>query len=267
VYAGGTELLLVLRAGVAQARHLVDIKRIPGLTSIWTSARDGAVRIGGSVPHARVALSPEVAEWAPALVEAERDVGNVRVRSTGTLGGNLCFAEPHGDPGTALLAYGATVRLEGRRGARDVALEDFLLGALETAREPDEILTHVELPARRRHGAAYLRFASAERPTAGVAALVDVEDGRLRDVRLAVGGIEQRPVRLRETEAAAEETIVPDAAAERFDAVGAAAGREVEPVSDQYGPADYKRALVATLVSRVLRRACDRAADPPGAGR
>src|SRR5690242_11679200 len=98
VYAGGTELLLVLRSGLADVRHLVDLKPIPGLAEI---RRHGdALRIGAVATHAGVAASPEVAAVSPALVAAAAHLGNPRVRSTGTLGGNLCFAEPHGDPGT-----------------------------------------------------------------------------------------------------------------------------------------------------------------------
>jgi aerobic carbon-monoxide dehydrogenase medium subunit len=260
VYAGGTELLLVLRAGLAQARHLVDVKRVPGMASVWQT--NGTVHIGGAVTHVAVAASPELARCAPALLEAEHHVGNVRVRATGTLGGNLCFGEPHGDPGTVLLAHDAGVTLQSVRGTRTVPLDDLLVGVLETTREPDEILTRIELPARSRDGAAYVRFASAERPTAGAAALVDVEDGRLRDVRITVGCVHPRPVRLRAAEQAAGELAV-DADERRLEAVGAVAAGELEPVSDQYGPADYKRRLVATLVAQALGRACARAVGRP----
>jgi carbon-monoxide dehydrogenase medium subunit len=259
VYAGGTELLLVLRSGLAEIPHLVDVKRLAGLTSVWRSG--DAIRIGGAVPHAKVAAAADLGDVAPALVEAERRLGNVRVRATGTLGGNLCFAEPHGDPATALLAHDARVTLESVRGVRTLSLDEFLVAALETAREPDEILTHVEVPARRFHGAAYARHTYAERPTAGVAVLVDGADGRVQDVRIAVGCIGPRPLRVRAAEQAA--TGIPlDAADDVLDAVGAEAAAGLEPISDAYGPAAYKRRLTATLVSRALRQACARAGTP-----
>ncbi|HET8529138.1 MAG TPA: FAD binding domain-containing protein [Gaiellaceae bacterium] len=261
VYAGGTELLLVLRAGLADARHLVDVKRLAGLTSVWRTA--DSVRIGGAVAHARVAAAAEVGAVAPALVEAESRLGNVRVRSTGTLGGNLCFAEPHGDPATVLLAHDARVALESVRGARTVALDELLVAALETARDPDEILTHVELPRRRFDGAAYVRHAYAERPTAGVAVLLDGDDGRARDVRVAVGCIGPRPLRVREAEQAAEGLPL-DAADDELERVGEAAAAALDPISDGYGPADFKRRLTAVLVARALRRACARAGTPDG---
>jgi len=259
VYAGGTELLLVLRSGLAEIPHLVDVKRLAGLTSVWRSG--DAIRIGGAVPHAKAAAAPELADVAPALVEAERRLGNVRVRATGTLGGNLCFAEPHGDPGTALLAHDARVTLESVRGVRTLALDEFLVAALETVREPDEILTHVELPARRFDGAAYVRHTYAERPTAGVAVLLDGADGRAHDVRIAIGCIGPRPLRVAAAEEAA--TGIPlDAGDDLLAAIGEAAAGALEPLSDAYGPADYKRRLTATLVSRALRQACARAGTP-----
>ena len=255
VYAGGTELLLVLRSGLAEIPHLVDVKRLAGLTSVWRAG--DAIRIGGAVPHAKIAEQVD----APALVEAERRLGNVRVRATGTLGGNLCFAEPHGDPGTALLAHDARVTLESVRGARTLSLDEFLVAALETARDPDEILTHVEIPARRFDGAAYVRHTYAERPTAGVAVLLDAVDDRLRDVRIAVGCIGPRPVRVEAAEQAAA-GIPLDAGDDLLAAVGDAAAAGLEPISDAYGPADYKRRLTATLVARALRQACVRAGTP-----
>jgi carbon-monoxide dehydrogenase medium subunit len=261
VYAGGTELLLVLRAGLADVRHLVDVKRLAGLTSVWRTS--GAVRVGGAVTHARVAAAADVSAAAPALVEAEGRLGNVRVRSTGTLGGNLCFAEPHGDPATVLLAHDARVALESARGPRTLALDEFLVAALETAREPDEILTYVELPLRRFDGAAYVRHTYAERPTAGVAVLLDAADGRARDVRIAVGCIDPRPLRVRDAELAAEGLPL-DADDDELDRVGEAAAASLDPISDGYGPAGFKRRLTAALVSRALRQACARAGTRDG---
>jgi aerobic carbon-monoxide dehydrogenase medium subunit len=259
VYAGGTELLLVLRAGFADVRHLVDVKRLAGMTSVWRTG--DAVRIGGAVSHSRVAAAADLAAVAPALLEAERHLGNVRVRATGTLGGNLCFAEPHGDPATALLAHDARVALESVRGARTLPLDEFLVAALETAREPDEILTYVEVPLRRFDGAAYVRHTYAERPTVGVAVLLDAAGGRAADVRIAVGCIGPRPLRVAAAEQAAE-GIPLDAGDALVDAVGDEAAAALEPISDAYGPAEFKRRLAATLVSRALRQALERAGTP-----
>jgi carbon-monoxide dehydrogenase medium subunit len=257
VLAGGTELLLVVRAGLAEAEHLVDIKRVPGLTSVWSSGEH--VHIGGAARHVLVERAPEVARQLPALAEAERRLGNPRVRSTGTLGGNLCFAEPHSDPATVLLVHEARLQLRSVRGARELSLDDFLVGTVETAREPDEILTRIDVPILGAHGTTYLRFATAERPTAGVAAAVRLEDGQLADVRLAVGCTGPRPVRLPHAEAAAAGAAAQDGGA-GLRRAAAVAAEEVEAATDGYGPADYKRHIVGLLVERALREAAERAA-------
>ena len=109
LYAGGTELLLLMKLGFASFGHLVDVKPVAGLRTI--ERVDGVLRIGGTVTHREIERSPLVREGWPELAEMERHVANVRVRATGTLGGNLSFADPHSDPATFLLAAGASVRL------------------------------------------------------------------------------------------------------------------------------------------------------------
>src|SRR5262249_21257141 len=109
VYAGGTELILLLRLGLVQYTHLVDIKRISELGElVW----DGkAMHIGAAVTHRRLERSAEIAEHLPLLHQATAQVANVRVRNVGTLGGNLCFGDPHSDPAPALLVYNTRVTI------------------------------------------------------------------------------------------------------------------------------------------------------------
>src|SRR5204862_5056904 len=103
VYAGGAELLLLMRHGLLEPEYLVNIKRVPGLHGIeWDG---GALRIGAAVTHRELEHSAAVHERVPTLGEAEHHIGNIRVRNQGTIGGNLCFADPHADPGTALLVH------------------------------------------------------------------------------------------------------------------------------------------------------------------
>ena len=145
-YAGGTELLQVMKMGLARYGTLIDLKRLPELQGI-TVARDGALVIGGAVTHREIEGSAAVARELPALAALEGHVANVRVRNQGTLGGNLCFAEPHSDPATFLLAAGARVRLQGRNGTRELTIDELVVGPLETARAEDELLAAVVVPA------------------------------------------------------------------------------------------------------------------------
>src|SRR5262249_11280196 len=112
LYAGGTELLLAMKHDLLRYEHLVDVKTIADLSRV--SVSKNVFRIGATVTHRAVERSPEVREHCPVLVDMEHNVANVRVRATGTLGGNLCFAEPHSDPATLLLALEAHVHIAGK---------------------------------------------------------------------------------------------------------------------------------------------------------
>src|ERR1051325_7994947 len=117
IYAGGTELLLVMKEGLARYERLVNVKKIPGLDRIKLD--NGSISTGAPrTPPPRTPADALLQEHLPALVALEKNVANIRVREVGTIGGNLCFAEPHADPGTLLLALGASVvaaKGDGRR--------------------------------------------------------------------------------------------------------------------------------------------------------
>jgi carbon-monoxide dehydrogenase medium subunit len=260
VMQGGTELLLLLKLGLADYGHIVDLKRVPELRAL--EAENGSLRIGAGVTHLELERSPVVRERWPALVRMEQTVANIRVRAAGTIGGNLAFADPHSDPATFLLACEATVALQGRAGGRELPVDQFLLGPYDTALRPGELLRHVEVPglpasARIRHS----KLSFHERPAATVTCLVRVEDGSVVEARVAVGSVGPVPVRAAEAErllrgldAGAPEPAVVEAAAE----LAAGASRAT---ADANGSADYKRALVATLVRRTFAAACS-APDP-----
>src|SRR3989475_9297198 len=144
LYAGGTELLLAMKHDLLRYEHLVDVKTISGLDKI--EAKNGSLLIGGAVTHRAIEQSKIVKERLPFLAEMETNVANVRVRATGTLGGNLCFAEPHSDPATLLLVLGASVAAEGPQGRREIPMDDFFTGAYETCLGRNEVLTSIQIP-------------------------------------------------------------------------------------------------------------------------
>ncbi|MGH2384378.1 MAG: FAD binding domain-containing protein, partial [Candidatus Limnocylindria bacterium] len=187
VYAGGTELLMVMKLGVARWRHLIDVKPISELHHVGVS--DGIMRIGAAVTHWTLERDRGVAEAIPALADLESKVANIRVRAAGTLGGNLAFAEPHADPPALLTALGARVILEGANGERTLALTDFITGMYQTALGPDEILVAVEVPLPA-PGArmAYAKFQILERPSVGVAIVASVRAGRFAGAPTVVVG-------------------------------------------------------------------------------
>lgn len=252
-YAGGTELLLLMKEGLIHYPHLVNIKTIPGLDGIDVSS-DDSLTLGALVTHRRVATSPAIRDRAPLLAEMAARVANTRVRSAGTLGGNLCFGEPHSDPATLLLAWDAVVELRSTEGARSLPLAAFLVGLLQTARQPHEILTAIQVPPLPpTMSGAYEKFSLHERPTVTVAALLDLrDDGLIQGARLAVGSVGPVPIRVPQAEALLAGAPPSPRAFAQAAALAAAA---VVPADDLYGSEDYKRHLVGVLAARALARA------------
>jgi carbon-monoxide dehydrogenase medium subunit len=250
VHCGGTELLLLLKLGFAAYGHLVDIKPIPELQGI--ALENGTLVIGSTVTHREIERSPFVGERLPALAAMERRVANLRVRNVGTLGGNLCFSDPHSDPATFLLALDAEV--ECRRGGserRRLPLSEFVLGPYQTALEPDELLAAIRVPlppAGMRIVHEKLSF--HERPAATVTVAVREASGSIAEARVAVGSVGARPVRAGEAERI---LAVGGDLAEAAEAAAAAA----DPVADGNGSADYKANLVAVLVRRCVAQALE----------
>ncbi len=261
VYAGGTELLLLMKLGLLRPCHLVDVKRIGGFGDITDGPR---LVVGAAVTHRAVERSALVRARCPLVASVARHVANVRVRNVGTVGGNLAFADPHSDLATLFLTLDAVVELVSPRGRRVVPLVDFVRGPWETARASDELLASVRLtPWPSETAAAYVKFGVHERPTLAVAAALRVAGdrrggGRIMGARIAVGCVGPRPTRV----AAAEARVTDASIADLEDAVRAAADMAaagVDPADDLYGSADYKREMVAVFVRRALRIAAARA--------
>lgn len=257
--AGGTELLQVMKMGLAEFETLVDLKGVEELGGISTEA-DGSVRIGATVTHREIERSSVVADALPALVRLEAGLANLRVRNCGTLGGNIAFAEPHSDPATLLLVCDARVELAGPAGRREMAISDFTLGPLFTAREPDEILVSIKIPPRAAgEGTAYAKIKFFERPAVSVALRLRVADGRVAGCDVAVGSITEVPVAVPEAAAA---LVGAPADADELDAALAgvvAPLHQLDAVEDHNGSADYKRHLSTVLLRRVAHGALEEA--------
>lgn len=236
-YCGGTELIAAMQLGLLRPDVLVDLKPIADLRGV--ADRDGAIAVGGTTTHRDVAADPAVRAHAAALAEAAAALGNVRVRGTGTVAGNVCFAEPRSDVLTALTGLGAEVELASARGTRVLPIAEFVEGAFSTVREPDELLVSVRLPKgeRRSH---HLRFQPGEYPTVSVT--VVLADDR---VRVAVGAVTDVPQAF---EVGALSEVDAEAIAGELDIDDDAAGAE-----------DYKRHLAAVFVRRAVAKAAARA--------
>jgi carbon-monoxide dehydrogenase medium subunit len=184
----------------------------------------------------------------------ESQVANVRVRNQGTLGGNLCFNDPHSDPGTVLLIHNASVTLGSQRGERHLPLGDFFLDLYETALEPDELMLDVQVPQLPEGMiSAYLRLHRFQRPTLGVAAAIKLNNGVIAESRLAVGCVGPKAQRLAELESKIEGNSIDDA--RRILADQKAYLREVlRPLDDLLGSADYKLYMAGVMLCEAVER-------------
>lgn len=254
-YCGGTELLLLLKLGFASFGHLIDLKGVEELAGV--RSEDGCLVVGAAVTHRELERSELVRDRLPALADMERKVANIRVREVGTLGGNLCFSDPHSDPATFLLALDAEV--EYRRGgeaARRAPISDFVVGPYQTMLGEGEVLTSVRIPELPPGAAvAHAKFAFHERPTATVTCLARLAEGEIAEARVAVGSVGARPVR-----APAAEQLLTGAPAEEIGGgllaeAGERAAEAAAPVDDATGSAEYKAQLVRVLVERTFRAA------------
>jgi carbon-monoxide dehydrogenase medium subunit len=254
-YCGGTELLLLLKLGFSSFGHLVDLKHIEELEGV--RVEDGELVVGAAVTHRALERSDLVRERLPALAAMERGVANLRVREVGTLGGNLCFSDPHSDPATFLLALDAEV--EFRRGgeqARRIPISDFVVGPYQTSLRAGDVLTSVRIPMPPAGAAvAHAKFAFHERPTATVTCLASVVDGRVAEARVAVGSVGARPVRAPAAEQALTGAPVEELGEGLLGEAGGRAAEAAAPVDDANGSSEYKAQLVRVLVDRTFRQA------------
>jgi aerobic carbon-monoxide dehydrogenase medium subunit len=262
VYAGGTELLIVMKERLSHFPHLIDIKRIPGLKEIDFNAERRELSIGAVATHRDLERSAVVRERFPALGMLEAAVANIRVRNAGTIGGNLCFAEPHSDPATLLTALDAQIILTSSSGSRQLPVASFITGLMETARRHEEILVTIMVPEPASNaGVAYERFKLHERPTAAVAAVIAVDGGAITDARVVAGSVGERPQRLPETEAILRGQ---PAAAESATIAADVIRDEVETGGDVFESEAYTRQLARTVGRKAIADAIERAAGDQG---
>lgn len=252
LYAGGTELLLAMKHDLLRYEHLVDVKTIPGLNKI--ESKDGALFIGGTATHRAIERSPLVQQHVPVLAQMEKNVANVRVRASGTLGGNLCFAEPHSDPATLLLALGAKAHLQAKSKRRTVAMDKLITGSYETSLASDELLEAIEIPIlTTNQRAAYLKYQLKERPTLGLALVLDMDGENIKQANVVVGSVSAVPTQSEKGNRLLQgpKAQVEGQLAEAAEALAQAA----DPVDDLEGGADYKRHLIGVFLKRAFVKA------------
>jgi len=252
--AGGTALMLMMKAGVFQPTRLISLGKIEKRFCRIADDADGDLCIGAMTTLSAVEHSAVVARRAPVIVRTMQRLSNVRVRNVATIGGGLAHADPHMDLPPVLIALGAHVEVAGPDGVRTIAVENLFAGYFETVLRRDELITALMVPGQAARRAAYLKCTTRavhDWPALGVAVSVDPVEAA--PARIVISAATEKPLRLAGAEAVLRGGI--DEAALRR--AGDAAADEAQTISDGQGSAAYKRALVRVYVRRALAAALD----------
>ena len=255
--AGGQSLLPILKQRIFAPEYIIDLKNLSALNYI--TEESNGVRIGALVTHRNVETSSLIKRRFPVLVEMERWLGQPQIRNWGTLGGDLAHADPAGDPAPPLIALGAKVKAVNLQGERIIPLEDFFEDYFTTVLEPDEILAEIQLPNPSVFsGAAYRKetIRVGDNPIAAVAAMVRLENNRIREACIVLGGVGPTPIKAREAGkflSGASLEAVP------FNEVANAASEKADPSSDLEGTVEYKQRIIRVLTKEIVSRAIERA--------
>ena len=253
VMAGGTALVVLMKQSLVLADHLVSLQRVPNLRYI--RRENGELRIGALTLHREVETSDLVRDQAPLLAQVYSRVATVRIRNVATVGGGLAHGDPAQDPPTALLVLGASARLVSSKGERVVPISELFIDYYETSIQSNEVLTEILVPpapAGARH--TYLRYlprTADDYPTVSVAAMGQVENGRCKDVRVALGAVAPTPLRATAVEEALQGKEVNK---ETVRQAAEAVADQVNPLDDFRGSAEYKRDMAVVHTRRALEQ-------------
>ena len=255
--AGGTALMLMMKAGVFRPTRLVSLHRIePEHTRIAVSD-SGEIRIGAMVTLSQLEHDRGVAARLPALTRALRTLSNPRVRNVARVGGALAHGDPHMDLPPVLAAFGARVTITGPNTTRELPLTDLYAGYYEIALERNELITAVTVPPLNGRKSAYVKVTARSAddwPALGVAISFALHDGAIRDPVVVVSAATEKVTRLAHAEQALHGARVDD---RQLRHAGDAAADEAIILADAHGSASYKRELLRVYLGRAVRLALD----------
>jgi len=256
--AGGQSLVPMMNFRLAQPRVLIDLNRVAALS--FVNDANGVLVLGAMLRQAAAERDHRLSAAVPLLADALPLVGHETIRHRGTIGGTLAHADPAAEIPAVALALGAELVVRSTRGERVISADQFFLGPLMTALEPDEMLIAVRIPRMPpRTGTAFFELSRRHGDFAIVGVAVQVtldESGQIVQAALALCGVGPTPVRARQAEVALAGAEPTD---EQFRAAGALAAQEIDPASDIHASADYRRRIAAVLVRRALTQAAQRA--------
>lgn len=260
VLAGGTDLIVKMRARRVRPAVVVDAKHIAELNELRSS--DAGLTIGAAVSCRRIYLDKATVAEYPILEDCTTLVGGVHIQGRASVGGNLCNAAPSADTIPALIALGAVAHIRGPEGKRELAVEEFCLGPGKNALQPRELLVSISIPKPVAHSGAFsLRFIPRNEMdiavvNAAVAVVLDAKHEKFVSARIAVGAVAPTVLYVREAGEALAGKPVSEASIKEAAAVAAAAAR---PITDMRGTIEQRRHLTGVLTARALRGAIARA--------
>jgi carbon-monoxide dehydrogenase medium subunit len=261
VLAGGTDVIIQAREGRKDVRVMVDVKRIVETTGLKLNP-DGSLRIGASVPCARIYDDAEIARRFPALIDSASLIGGIQIQSRASLGGNLCNSSPAADSIPTLIALGATCEIAGPNWRRTLPVEQFCTGPGMNALQPGELLVALTLPAPAAHsGAAFERFIPRNEMDIAVAnaaasVVLSADRSSFVSARIAIGAVAPTPLFVK---AAGDSLAGKPVSADSINAAADIAKAAARPITDMRGSTNQRIHLSGVLTRRVLERAVERA--------
>jgi carbon-monoxide dehydrogenase medium subunit len=252
--AGGTALMLIMKAGVFRPAKLVSLRNIESTHRV-IKADAGGLTIGAIATLSDLEYSKDVWAHAPLIAQALTTLSNVRVRNVATVGGALAHGDPHMDLPPVLMALGASLTVVGPHGEHSLPIEDLFTGYYETALALNELIAYVHVPTQKSKQAAYLKVTAGavdDWPALGLAVVIVSEGDAIKSARIVASAATEKAVRLTSAEAVLEGRRINDKVVERS---ADAAVEQVEFVSDVRGSAPYKRELMRVYVQRAVRAA------------
>ncbi len=258
VLAGGHSLIPMMKIRLASPALLVDINRIDGLSYIREEA--GWLKIGAMTCEADLDHSNLIQSKYPLLADTSKMIADPLVRNRATVGGNLAHADPANDHPATMLAYGAQVIATGPKGERVIPIDQFFEGPFTTALAHDEVLTEIRIPlAKPNSGGAYLKVERkvGDFATAAIAVQLTLDkNGNCESIGIGLTNVGLTAIRATQAEAALQGKPPNEA---NIKTAAQLAADAAQPIGDQRGSEEYKRALVKTLTVRALRKAVERA--------
>ena len=254
--AGGTALMLMMKAGVFNPEKLVSLRKIESKYSNISADAKG-LRIGAMTTLGTLERSADVSRLTPIISRTLRTLSNVRVRNVATIGGALAHGDPHMDLPPVLMALGATMTIVGPNGERQLAVEELFSGYYETVLEKNELIAEVHVPAQGTRKAAYYKVTTGSAddwPALGVAAVIEADGKAIKTARIVASAATDKATRLKATEAILNGKTVTDPLLKE---AGEAAVSESEFIADVRGSVPYKRELMKVYVRRAVSAALE----------